>query len=52
MLRKILLEWPAKAFNAWWRMYSLFLIVMIMIVFTVTVIAIVLDHFFGIRWGW
>jgi hypothetical protein len=49
---RLLIEWPAKLFDAWWTMYRLVLTVVVMAIFTTTVIALVLELGFGIRWGW
>jgi hypothetical protein len=51
-LRTILVDWPAKAFNAWWTAYTVLLTFLIMVVVTVMVIVIVLDQVFHVRWGW
>jgi hypothetical protein len=50
--RRVLLEWPARAFDLWWTCYRIVLGVTFMVVVTVTVIALTLDLAFGIRWGW
>lgn len=52
VLRRLFVEWPVKLFNAWWTGYGIVLTIVFMVVGTLTVIAIVLDVVFGIRWGW
>jgi len=50
--RRVLIEWPARLFDAWWVMYRVVLTLAVMTIFTVTVIALTLELGFGIRWGW
>lgn len=50
--RRIFLEWPAKLFDLWWKLYRVLLVVLVMAVVTLTVLTLLLEVVFGIRWGW
>lgn len=50
--RRLLIDGPARAFDLWWTAYRLILGVAIMIIATLSLIALVLQLGFGIRWGW
>ena len=51
MLRALLLDWPARLFTLWWRLYCLVLAVVFMVVGTITALMLALFAL-GIRWGW
>lgn len=51
MLRRALLEWPARLFTLWWRLYCLVLALLFMVVATLTALSLTLWTV-GIRWGW
>jgi len=50
--RRLLVDGPARLFDLWWIAYQCLLTAIVMIVVSGTVIALVLEFGFGIRWGW
>ncbi len=52
MWRRLLIEWPALQFDLWWTAYRLLILILVMAIVSATVIALVLEFGFGIRWGW
>lgn len=48
----VLVKWPVKLFNLWWRAYGFVLALLIMVTVTIGAISLVLYWGFGVRWGW
>ena len=51
MWRRWLVEWPAKAVDAWFVGYRVFLAAFTMITVTALLLMLALA-LFGVRWGW
>jgi hypothetical protein len=52
MLRRVFLEWPAKAISGYFSLYRLILALICLVTLPLTLVALVLWFGFGIRWGW
>lgn len=52
MLRRVFVDWPARAITGYFNLYRLILFGICLVTLPLTLAALILWFGFGIRWGW